>query len=227
MYSVRHGIMAAVVVAAICIFAVLPFVAREATIYGSDSCIVREEGLVEQMQWPMLAGACALMVVAFRREPRESRGFYYTSGLLYLLVCIREIDFDKFFLGDRWYDISSYIVDPEISAHAKVTLSFVFVSVAVGLLVAIMRRGQTRAWIRAHEWRIAALLFLLGGAAYFVASMLDREGTLRRHLGLDLTSDYRIYAEESLEFIGGLLLLLTAVELFLQTGRAEPARDVC
>jgi hypothetical protein len=188
--------------------------------HGHPDSIVEEEGLLEQFQWPLLALGCILMVFACRRCEPAYRAFYSSVLLVYSLLCWREIDFDKVFLGERWYEVQGYIGADDIPIMNQVILGLIFLGVLV-LLVQVARKTKAiLGWYKAHRWFKSHVVLGLGGLCFVAATLFDRSSTIKKNLNIDLNVEMKFYWEESLELVGMLLFAMGAIEL-LQLSRPK------
>lgn len=205
-----------------CILVAVPLLSPDIVAAGDcPHSFLEDDGPMEQFQWPLLAASVAIAFVALRRSRRMDRDYMRAVLLIYFLLFMREVDFDKYFLGDRWYDMTSYARDPDISVLNRFLLGTIFVVVFTLVYRLWARRKEITDWYSRNEWRPSHIPFTAGAFILAASVVVDRFHEAMARLGLHMTLSGRIYLEESLEFLGEALLLWAILIL----ANRRPRRD--
>jgi len=170
---------------------------------------------------------CAAMLVRTRdRTDRRMLWILLTFVLAWLLW--RELPWDERLLHDaNTFSWAKYLGSPDVPVWAQVVLGGGSMLVALLLLVYLARHVRAVGRLLAEKVRSASgWVFALGMALLAAAQALDKYATFDKHFGTDLAAWKAVgwlgYVEESLEFLGPLLLLVACVVAVLE----EPDRSV-
>ena len=221
---------AIILTAVLCV--ALPMVSPQSIEYATSTSIINEDGLFEQTQWPWLAGGVIILALTTWRTKTRQRWATAFYLFIYVLLCWREIDFDKHILGDRWYDIGSYVVDAEIPVSNRIVLSLLFLVATLNLYAILRRFGalkefyRTRLWLHSHVLLGVVVLF------FGLATLLDRSSSIQNSFGISLDFTLKFYIEECLELLGCVAAFFAALAIArcgvkddAQSGNAKP--EVC
>ncbi|MBL7139639.1 MAG: hypothetical protein ISS74_01885 [Planctomycetes bacterium] len=202
----------------------------------------RADGLAPEtpMDWlavPPYAAAlavCVWMLVRVRGRPdRRPLWVLLTFAVAWLLW--RELPWDERLLNDaNTFSWAKYLGRPDVPLWAQVVLGGGSILATVLLVVYVVRRGRVIGRILAEKVRSAsAWVFGLGIGLLALAQAFDKYDTVDGHLGTNLAAwkatGWLGYAEESLEVLGPLALvmacLLAVVEEPRPAGRNAKAAD--
>jgi len=193
------------------------------------------EGLAPEtpMDWLAVvpyAAALVLSAVALvrRRSRAERRPLWVLLTFVLAWLLWRELPWDERLLHDaNTFSWVKYLGSPDVPVWAQVVLGGGSMLVTLLLLVYLVRHIRPVGRLLAEKARSASgWVFALGTALLAAAQALDKYATVDKHLGTDLAAwkatGWLGYAEESLEFLGPLLLLSACVLAMLE----EPDRSV-
>ncbi|MFO8013220.1 MAG: hypothetical protein R6X20_07935 [Phycisphaerae bacterium] len=168
---------------------------------------------------------CLVMVVrTWDRRPRRPLWVLLAFVLAWLLW--RELPWDGRLLNDaNTFSWAKYVGSPDVPVWAQVVLGGGSMVVALLLVVYVVRHARDVGRLLAEKVRSASgWVFAMGAVLLAAAQAMDKYGTVDRHLGTDLAAwkagGWLGYVEESLEFLGPVLLLAACVVAVLE----EPAR---
>jgi hypothetical protein len=170
---------------------------------------------------------CVVLLVRTRDRPqRRPLGVLLTFVVAWCLW--RELPWDERLLNDaNTFSWAKYLGSPDVPVWAQVVLGGGSILVTLLLVVYLVRHGRDVTRLLVEKVRtVSGWVFALGGALLATAQALDKYDTVDRHLGTDLAAwkatGWLGYAEESLEFLGPVLILVACVLAVLE----EPPRPV-
>ncbi len=187
------------------------------------------------MDWLSIPPYAAALVVCGWRLVR-GRGGPARRPLWVLLAVVlawllwRELPFDERLLNDaNTFSWAKYLGDAGVPVWARVVLGGGSMLLTALLVVYVVRHGRSVGRLLAEKVRSASgWVFAMGLALLAAAQAFDKYGTLDRHLGTDLAawkaSGWLGYAEESLELVGPVGLLVACVLAVLEEPARAPAR---
>jgi len=229
---VRHGVLMvsgvvlALVVLALVGFAVLwPEAAQRAGRSPTEG--MAPETPMDWLSLPPYAAAlvlCAGMLVRGRgRAERRPLWVLLTFVLAWLLW--RELPFDERILNDaNTFSWAKYLGRTDVPVWAQVVLGGGSILVTVLLVVYVVRRARSVGRLLAEKVRsLSGWVFAAGVGLLALSQAFDKYNTFDKHLGTDLAawkaSGWLGYAEESLELLGPMVLLVGCLLAMLE----EPA----
>ncbi len=192
------------------------------------------EGLAPEtpMDWlclPFYVAALALavgMIVRLRGRP-ERRPFWVVAALAAAWGLWREWSWDERILGDaNTWSWVKYVGSNEVPVWAQVVLGGGSMLVTLAAVVYVVLRAKALAALAAEKGRSISGWLLAGGAGLLaLAQALDKYASIDKRLGTNLaawkTAGWLGYAEESLEAIGPLVLVMGLVMAMLEEPRPD------
>ena len=172
-------------------------------------------------------GVSAVMLVRTRRRPAR-RPLWVLLTFVTAWLLWRELPWDERILNDaNTFSWAKYLGNPDTPLWAQIVLGGGSILVTVLLVVYVVRHIRGVGRLLAEKVRSASgWIFVLGVLLLAAAQAMDKYDTFDRHLGTNLAAwkatGWLGYVEESLEFLGPLLLLTACVVAVLE----EPAAPV-
>jgi len=173
-------------------------------------------------------GVCLVMLVRLR-DRANRRPLWVLLAFVVAWCLWRELPWDERILNDvNTFSWAKYIGSPDTPVWAQVVLGGGSMLVTLLLVVYLVRHLRDVGRLLAEKVRSASgWVFAMGLALLAAAQSLDKYATVDRHLGTDLAAwkatGWLGYPEESLEFLGPVLLLVACVVAVLEEP-AAPAR---
>jgi len=226
---IASGVMVGVVVLALVAAAVLwPQVARRAGETDPSDGLAPETPMDWLSVFPYVAALClcAGMLVRTRHQVHR-RPLWVLLAFAIAWALWRELPWDERILNDaNTFSWAKYLGSPDVALWAQVVLGGGSILVTVLLAVYVARHIRDVGRLLAEKVRSASgWIFALGVALLAAAQMFDKYATFDKHLGTNLAAwkatGWLGYAEESLELLGPLLLLVACLLAMLE----EPARS--
>ncbi len=168
---------------------------------------------------------CLVMVVRMWNR-RARRPLWVLLAFVTAWFLWRELPWDERILNDaNTFSWAKYLGSPDTPLWAQIVLGGGSILVTVLLVVYVARHMREVGRLLAEKVRSASgWIFAMGVALLAAAQAMDKYDTFDRHLGTNLAAwkagGWLGYVEESLEFLGPVLLLVACVVAVLE----EPAR---
>jgi len=220
---IASGVVVGVVVLALVAAAVLwPDAARRAGVSPPEG--VAPETPMDWLAVIPYAAAlllCAGMLVRLRDRPRR-RPLWALLAFVVAWLLWRELPFDERLLNDaNTFSWAKYLGSPDVPVWTQVVLGGGSMLVTVLLAVYVARHMRDLGRLLAEKVRSASgWVFALGVGLLAAAQALDKYATFDKHFGTDLAAwkaaGWLGYAEESLECLGPVLLLVACVLAVLE-----------
>jgi len=170
---------------------------------------------------------CAVMLVRSRRRP-DRRPLWVLLAFVVAWLLWRELPFDERILNDaNTFSWAKYLGSPDVPVWAQVVLGGGSMLVTLLLVVYVARHVRDIGRLLAEKVRSASgWVFAMGAGLLAVSQAFDKYDTFDRHFGTDLAAwkaaGWLGYAEESLELLGPVLLLVACLLASLE----EPPRPI-
>ncbi len=159
---------------------------------------------------------CAVMLVWTRGRP-DRRPIWVLMAFLLAWLLWRELPWDERILNDaNTFSWAKYLNDPEVPLSARIVLGGGSMAAVALMVVYVCRRARAIGRLlvekarSASGWLVAAGLGLL-----VVAQLCDKYRSIDKRLGTNLAAlkeaGWLGYIEESLEFLGPLLLAMACI----------------
>jgi len=230
---IASGVMVGVVVLAMVAVAVLsPQVARRAGETDPAHGLAPETSMDWLSVFPYVAALslCVWMLVRTRRQAHR-RPLWVLLAFAIAWALWRELPWDERVLNDaNTFSWAKYLGSPDVPVWAQVVLGGGSMLVTVLLAVYVARHIRDVGRLLAEKVRsVSGWVFALGVVLVAVAQVFDKYDTFDRHFGTDLAAwkvaGWLGYAEESLELVGPLLLLVACLLATLEEpGRSSASR---
>ena len=226
---IASGVVVGVVVLAMVAVAVLsPQVARRAGETDPAHGLAPETSMDWLSVFPYVAALslCVWMLVRTRHQVHR-RPLWGLLAFAIAWALWRELPWDERILNDaNTFSWAKYLGSPDVAVWAQVVLGGGSMLVTVLLAVYVARHIRDVGRLLAEKVRsVSGWVFALGVVLVAVAQVFDKYDTFDRHFGTDLAAwkatGWLGYAEESLELVGPLLLLVACLLATLE----EPGRS--
>jgi len=184
-----------------------------------------QETPLDLVQEPPYAAAlviCIVMQVRLRHRP-DRLPYWVLLGVVTAFLLWRELPYSERILGATTFSWRKYMGGHEAPLWGRIVLGGGSMAVTAALAVYVLWkwRGIVQA-IRERFFAMSTALIVAAGLALVGAQMLDKHRSTDSVLGTAITAwNLKDYTEESLEFVGPVLLLMGTVMALLEEPRGE------